>query len=110
MIFIVDAQLPPALVDWLRAQGHDADHVSTLLSVDAPDDAIWRLARSERRIILTKDRDFALWAADRRQGPQIVWLRLGNATRRALLDWLQPKWPQVEQHLSEGVHLIEVRA
>ena len=79
MIFIVAAQLPPALVDWLRAQGHDADHVSTLLRVDAPDDTIWRLAR-------------------------------GNATRRALLDWLQPKWPQVEQHLSEGVHLIEVRA
>lgn len=110
MNFVVDAQLPPALADWLKAQGHQADHVSQLLALDAPDNAIWTLARRQGRIILTKDRDFALWASDRRGGPQIVWLRLGNATRRVLIDWLEPRWPQIQLRLSEGVHLVEVRA
>lgn len=105
----MDAQLPLALADWLRAKGHDADHVSSLLTVNARDQAIWALARNEARVIITKDRDFAIWASDRRQGPQVVWLRLGNATRRVLIDWLTPKWPQIEQRLSDGVHLVEVR-
>ncbi|KJV40079.1 hypothetical protein VH88_11805 [Brevundimonas sp. KM4] len=109
MNFVVDAQLPLALTDWLRAKGHAADHVSEILTVNATDQAIWSLAKTEERVILTKDRDFAIWAADRRSGPQVVWLRLGNATRRALIDWLDPKWPQIERCLSEGVHLVEVR-
>lgn len=110
MNFIVDAQLPLALADWLKARGHEADHVHDLLTVDAPDQTIWTMAQDQGRIIITKDRDFAIWATDRRSGPQVVWVRLGNATRRALLDWLEPKWPAIEQRLSEDVHLVEVSA
>jgi len=29
MKFIVDAQLPPSLADWLALKGHDAVHVAT---------------------------------------------------------------------------------
>lgn len=110
MNFVVDAQLPPSLADWLTAKGHRADHVATLLDLAATDQAIWDLARTNNRIIVTKDRDFAIWASDRRHGPQVIWLRLGNATRRSLLAWLAPKWPRVEQSLIEGVHLVEVRS
>ena len=110
MKFVVDAQLPPSLADGLKTQGFDADHVSTLLALDASDDDIWRLARTERRIIVTKDRDFALWASDRRDGPQVVWLRIGNATTHSLLTWLTPKWPLIQDRLNESIHLIEVRA
>lgn len=110
MKFIVDAQLPLALTEWLRAKGHEADHVSTLLTVNARDQDIWDLARAESCVIITKDRDFAIWAADRRLGPQIVWLRLGNATRRVLIEWFEPRWPRIEQGLLDGLHLIEVRA
>ncbi|WP_438852822.1 DUF5615 family PIN-like protein [Brevundimonas nasdae] len=110
MKFVVDAQLPPSLAEWLTTQGHGADHVSTLLALDAADDDIWRLARLEHRTIVTKDRDFALWASDRRDGPQVVWLRIGNATTRSLLSWLTPRWPAIQDRLNEGIHLIEVRA
>ena len=80
------------------------------MTLTASDQEIWNLAKDQGCIIVTKDRDFAIWATDRRSGPQVVWLRLGNATRRVLIDWLEPKWPQIEQRLSEGVHLVEVRA
>jgi predicted nuclease of predicted toxin-antitoxin system len=30
MKFLIDAQLPPALCEWLRARGHEADHVADL--------------------------------------------------------------------------------
>lgn len=110
MKFLVDAQLPPALADWLRDQGHDAVHAMHSVGVDAPDSAIWASAQREGRSIVTKDRDFAIWASARRTGPQIVWIRLGNATTRSLLTWLEPRWPSIQDRLADGVHLVEVRA
>lgn len=109
MRFIVDAQLPPALAEWLGARGHEAEHVCDLFQLNATDDAIWSLARTHSRVIVTKDRDFALWAADRRDGPQVVWIRLGNASRDTLFAWLEPRRPRILASLGEGVHLVEVR-
>ena len=109
MRFLVDAQLPPSLAEWLAAKGYDADHVAAILSLDATDRDIWSIAAQQERIILTKDRDFAIWASARRSGPQVVWLRLGNATTLSLIAWLAPLWPEIETRLAEGVHLIEVR-
>ncbi|MBW8303673.1 MAG: DUF5615 family PIN-like protein [Brevundimonas sp.] len=101
--------MPPLLADWLAAKGHDADHVATILSLNAPDQEIWRAAARQDRTIITKDRDFAIWASERRSGPQVIWLRLGNATSLSLFAWLGPRWPEIEARLAEGVHLIEVR-
>jgi len=107
--FLVDAQLPPALAVWLRDQGHDAVHAMNSVGVDAPDSAIWDLARLDERIIVTKDRDFAIWAASRQAGPRVVWLRIGNATTRSLMAWLEPRWPIIQERLIENTHLVEVR-
>jgi len=41
--------------------------------------------------------------------PKIVWLRVGNTTNRMLLEWLQPRLPEVLKLLGEGHRLIEVR-
>ena len=37
MTFLVDAQLPPALADWLIKQGHPAEHVYDVDLGDADD-------------------------------------------------------------------------
>ena len=110
MKFIVDAQLPPALAEWLRGQGHDAVHAMNSVGVHAPDSVVWDAAKREDRVIVTKDRDFAVWASARRAGPQVVWLRLGNATTRSLLAWLEPRWPSILALLLEETRLVEVRA
>lgn len=109
MNFIVDAQLPPALVDWLVEQGHEAMHVADLGLRDATDGAIWAQAQSQNAIILTKDADFAERAARDSSGPVIVWLRVGNATNRSLLQWIWPRWPQIISLLEAQHRLIEVR-
>ncbi|MFC5371480.1 DUF5615 family PIN-like protein [Brevundimonas faecalis] len=106
----MDAQLPPALAEWLRSQGHDAVHAISFVGVDASDEAIWDAAKAESRIIVTKDRDFAVWVSARRNGPQVVWIRLGNATTRSLIAWLTLRWLSIQDRLAEGAHLIEVRA
>ena len=109
MIFLVDAQLPPALANWLTQQRHTAQHVDDLGLRDAEDVVIWNWALSSEAIVITKDEDFAERTARIASGPVIVWLRIGNSTNRALLEWLEPRWTQVTLLLDAGNRLIEVR-
>lgn len=104
---LVDAQLPPALCRWLQTRGHEADHVATLMPGETPDAEIAAYATAAGRILVTKDEDFIT-----RHPPgdyMLVWLRLGNATNRNLLDWLEPRWPQIVTLLAAGEPLVEVR-
>ena len=53
--------------------------------------------------------DFAERAGRDPHGPIIVWLRIGNATNRALLEWLRTRWSEIIELLDSGNGLIEVR-
>jgi predicted nuclease of predicted toxin-antitoxin system len=109
MTFLIDAQLPPALVNWLRERGHAAEHVADVGLTDAEDVDIWNRALQTGSIIVTKDEDFAERAARDNSGPVILWLRIGNSTNRALIDWLNSRWPVIVELLDSGNRLIEVR-
>lgn len=109
MNFLIDAQLPPGLALWLADQGHTAQHVDDLGLGNADDITIWNHALSINAIIVTKDEDFAERVARTATCPVIVWLRIGNATNRALLQWLEPRWAEITELLNADNRLIEVR-
>ena len=109
MRFVVDAQLPPALARLLAAHGHQAEHVADVGLRDADDSPIWRYALQHQAIIITKDEDFPHRLSQSVTAPVIVWLRVGNTSRRALLQWFEPLLPQVIQLIEQGDRLIEVR-
>ena len=107
MRFLVDAQLPPALARRLEALGHIAEHVADRGMVSASDHVIREHATSVGAVIVTKDEDFAIrrLLAD---GPAIVWLRLGNTRRAALLTRIEAELPAIIAALERGETLIEV--
>ncbi len=107
MTFLVDAQLPPALCTWLIAKGHRAIHVAEIGMIGATDREIAGYAEREGATIVSKDDDFLILRLPDRFG--FIWLRVGNATNRALATWLAPRWPVVEAMLARGERLIEVR-
>lgn len=109
MKFLIDAQLPPALASWLGEQGHEAQHVEDLGLRDAEDQGIWLHALNLRTVLITKDQDFAERAARDPNAPRIVWLRVGNTTNPALMQWLTPRLPDVIALLERGDPLVEVR-
>lgn len=41
--------------------------------------------------------------------PVIVGLRIGNTSRKALIQWFEPLLPQIVQHIQQGERLVEVR-
>ncbi len=107
MRFVVDAQLPPALARRLETLGHTAEHVADRGLASAPDNVIREYAASVGAVIVTKDEDFAI----RRlltEGPAVVWLRLGNTRRAALLTRVEAELPAIVAALERGETLIEV--
>jgi predicted nuclease of predicted toxin-antitoxin system len=57
--FLVDAQLPVRLANFLNRAGHQAIHTSDLSNGNASTDAhVVEIADAESRVVITKDRDF----------------------------------------------------
>lgn len=109
MNFLIDAQLSPALARWIIEQGHFATHVFDIGLQDADDPMIWEYAQTEGIVIISKDEDFVdhwLLSAD---PVQLIWIRKGNCSNRALIDWLQPLWPEALKRLEQGDRLVELR-
>ncbi|MDO6413733.1 DUF5615 family PIN-like protein [Sphingomonas sp. BIUV-7] len=107
MHFLIDAQLPPALCPWFEEQGHTAAHVADILGGQCPDRLIAARAAQDRAILVTKDDDFRLRFPP--EDYQLLWLRCGNITNRALRLWLDARWITIEARLQEGDRLVEVR-
>jgi predicted nuclease of predicted toxin-antitoxin system len=107
--FLVDTQLPGALACWLRERGHQAEHVLEISLAQSKDTLVWDYAQKHGAVTITKDEDFAEWVRRGRPGPSVVWLRLGNSSKRVLLVWLEPLLPLIVQKLEQKDRLVEVR-
>ena len=109
MNFLVDAQLPLALARFIRQHGHGGVHVADVGMAAEEDGPIWDRAVRESQVIVTKDEDFAVRRLLRVGGPPpVVWLRVGNCSNRALLQWFTPLWPDVVRRLTDGDVLVEI--
>jgi predicted nuclease of predicted toxin-antitoxin system len=106
---LIDAQLPPGLKLTLVEAGHEAHHVVDVGLRDADDSQVWEYAVREGIVILTKDEDFAARRLREPHGPSIVWLRVGNCSRAALIRWLTPLLASIEVLVEAGESVIEVR-
>ena len=108
MRFLIDSQLSPVLTAWVRERGQDADHIRGFALQRSDDDTIWRLALDLGCVVITKDYDFVEWASSRRPAPQVVWVRVGNATNRSLTARLDAAWDRIVADLEAGAQIVEV--
>src|SRR5205085_5645381 len=102
-------ELPPALARWLISAGHEAYHTTDLGAEQMLDRAIWEQARDMDACIVSKDEDFLLLHALDPEGPALVWVRIGNATRRVLMRDIPGLWPAVVSAIERGEKIVEVR-
>ena len=108
MRFLIDAQLPPALASQLTAAGHQAEHVNDIGQGEATDADIWSYANKTQSVIISKDGDFAGLAQSEQLGTQVVWIRLGNASNKALWAALEPLLPEIVAALAADERVIEI--
>jgi predicted nuclease of predicted toxin-antitoxin system len=107
--FLVDTNLPAAVSAWLVANGCDAQHTSEIGLEQADDRVIWRHARAAGLCVITKDEDFVLMQAVDPAGPSVVWVRIGNAVKRIMIQRMAIAWPRVIAKLEQGERVVEVR-
>jgi predicted nuclease of predicted toxin-antitoxin system len=77
--FLVDANLPPRLCDWLKLHGQEAEHLFHLNLLAATDTQIWELGRAAGLVIISKDVDFYDRALLFGAPPQVVPSQLATA-------------------------------
>jgi predicted nuclease of predicted toxin-antitoxin system len=107
--FLVDAQLPPILARTMADAGYRARHVSDVGLLQAADMPIWEFACAQRCALITKDEDFVAIRQRAKHGVPVVWLRIRNSSKQALLAWFIPKLPEIVALLDAGESLIELR-
>jgi len=91
MKFLVDAQLPRRIAQWLRKAGFDAVHTLDLPGANrTPDDTILRIAMIEQRVVVTKDADFVSSFVLTRRPEKLLLISTGNITNAELEALLVP--------------------
>ena len=86
--------------------GHAAEHVADAAS-QRLDPEVRDYATNTGAIIITKDEDFAVWRL-LHAGPSVVWIRVGNTRRVALLGRMEAEFPAIVRALERGETLIEI--
>lgn len=76
--------------------------------LEADDLEIWTRAVEAGAIFVSKDEDFASRRLMVSEGPQVLWVRLGNTRIAELLSWFEARLPEVEEALSRGEPLVEL--
>jgi len=106
--FLIDAQLPPSLARQFSAYGHPSIHVADIGLGSATDKEIWFHAASIAAVLVTKDEDFVMMRALDNDGPPVVWVRIGNTTRRALMERFAERFPVIIAALERGETIVEI--
>jgi predicted nuclease of predicted toxin-antitoxin system len=60
-------------------------------------------------VIVTKDEDFATMVVLGGDAPAVVWVRVGNTRRQALLEWFEPMVDRVVEMVEAGNEFVELR-
>lgn len=102
MRFLLDMGLPPRVTQWLRDQGHQAEHIREIdrCSLDAD---ILTMALERGAVILTSDKDFGdLIAQANLHRPSVILFRLTPAPTEVIVQRLKPVLDEYQELLKEG--------
>lgn len=103
MKLLLDMNLSPQWVPFLKGAGIDATHWSTMGRATAPDAEVMDWARTNSCIVFTNDLDFAaLLAMTHANGPSVLQLRLHNLLPDAVGGVVLHVLQQHEASLEKG--------
>ncbi|MFH1861078.1 MAG: DUF5615 family PIN-like protein [bacterium] len=105
----VDAQLPPAIANWISENFNvEAVAVRELNLHEATDTEIFTAARNASAIVITKDIDFVELVNTHGTPPQVIWLTCGNTTNARLREILAQTLPSAIKLLESGEAIVEI--
>ena len=107
MRFLADMGAAMRIVEWLRAQGHDVNHLREEGLQRMPDGDIFLKAATESRILLTFDLDFGeILALSGERKVSVVLFRLHNTRTPHVIERLNLALAQSKMILETGAILV----
>jgi predicted nuclease of predicted toxin-antitoxin system len=106
----IDAHLSPAIATWITNTFDEVTAIAlrNLGLRDAEDPEIFKVARDQGVIFMTKDSDFVDLVDRLGPPPQIIWLTCGNTSNARLQEILVSVLPQALGVLRAGDRLVEI--
>ncbi len=109
MKFLADENIHADIVLWLRSQGHDVLYAAESLT-QRSDEELLAIAREEKRVLVTDDKDFGELVFHRRLVSRgIVLIRLENPRIGDRLQRLAEVWNDVETQAENKFIVISQR-
>ena len=109
MKFIVDAQLPVRLKNWLIEKGHDVLHTSDLPNKEFTSDIeIIEIAEKDKRIVITKDSDFYKHNLIKRIPRRVLFVTTGNIVNKELIRYFELNFSMIEAFFNSGSNIVEI--
>lgn len=97
------------LSKWFISNGHNARHTNEITGgLTLTDTEIWKIAKKNGEIIVTKDLDFFEKAILNDPPPQVCHIAFGNCSNKLLIEVLEKQWKVVSKSLQDGVKLISI--
>ncbi len=100
--FLIDANLPYRFGLWRNGDcEHVFDHNEAWTDLE-----IWRYAKENDLVIVTKDADFSDWAMLSEPPPRVVHLHIGNMRIRDFHKFIQIIWPEIKLLIARTNSLV----
>ena len=105
----IDAQLAPALAQWIsRELNTEAVAVRDLGLRDATDTEIFQRAKVADAVVMTKDSDFVTLLERFGPPPKVLWITCGNTTNARMREILRARLLQAMALFNAGEVLVEI--
>jgi predicted nuclease of predicted toxin-antitoxin system len=109
MKLLLDQNLSFRLVEPLQDTYPDTTQVRLVSLEHAGDRTVWEYAREHGFVIVTKDSDFHELSLLAGPPPKVIWLRVGNAPTRAVLELLTGRADELYDALGrDDVYYVEL--
>ncbi len=112
MQILADENIPRMTVGAMVASGHDVRDIRGTADEGLPDDLLWELARSERRILITTDKGFLSRRTQWHYGLLVVALRQPNRMRihtritEVMGYFSEVEWPGMSVVIKDSVQTV----
>lgn len=93
---LLDQNLSPKLLKRLSGLYPNSDHLDLLGLGTSEDTLVWRHAKDNGFVVVTKDADFADLSVLRGFPPKVVWIRRGNCSTTNIENLLRDHNSEIE--------------
>jgi len=99
MKLLLDENLSRRTIPFIQDIYPNSTQISLLNMEHYSDIEIWKFAKTQKYVIVTKDSDFIDMSILYGQPPKIIWLKIGNQTKATTINSLLQNREEIEKAL-----------